>query len=453
MRHAARDAEPVQPDELSYDLAGEPEIRTADLLRAVGIRAARRARADLLEPLEATVTAVWRLGASFVTDTERHPRVAALTARGEAARTEVEQSARENVRRLLRWSVERVLAALDLTQLVLVHVDLDELAAGIDVDAVVARTDLDAAVGALDLDGLLARIDLDALLQRIDLDELASRVDLDSIVSHVDLDAVLRRVDLDALASRIDVGALVSQVDPDAVVARVDLDAVLGRLDLAALAREVLDAIDLPEVMRQSSGAVSSQAAQVLRTEGMHADDSVARFVDRVLHRSPRADGGNRSSAALSAGPGGPPGPGLPVDVRVQVVHDDRPEDDVLHGAASGADPAPQQSDGQDHAGEGPEQRPDPAEPGLSGRPDPQAEQARAVGTARRGPGNGQVQDGEPQEDERRDHEPGVRPAEAQRGPGEPDARGAQVESQGEQDDDGSVHAGGQHAGDHAGVG
>jgi hypothetical protein len=30
---------------------------------------------------------------------------------------------------------------------------------------------------------------------------------------------------------------------------------------------------------------VSSQAARVVRTEGMHADESVARFVDRLLGR------------------------------------------------------------------------------------------------------------------------------------------------------------------------
>jgi hypothetical protein len=39
-------------------------------------------------------------------------------------------------------------------------------------------------------------------------------------------------------------------------------------------------------VLRESRSAISSQAAQVVRTEGMNADDSVSRFVDRVLRRS-----------------------------------------------------------------------------------------------------------------------------------------------------------------------
>jgi hypothetical protein len=65
----------------------------------------------------------------------------------------------------------------------------------------------------------------------------------------------------------------------------VDVEAVLDRLDLAAIARQVLEAIDLPGILRESTGAVSSQAARVVRTEGMHADESVSRFIDRVLRR------------------------------------------------------------------------------------------------------------------------------------------------------------------------
>jgi hypothetical protein len=74
-------------------------------------------------------------------------------------------------------------------------------------------------------------------------------------------------------------------VDPDAVVARIDVEAVVGRLDLAGITREVIAAIDLAEILRESTGAVSSQAARAVRTEGMHADESASRFVDRLLRR------------------------------------------------------------------------------------------------------------------------------------------------------------------------
>ena len=68
-------------------------------------------------------------------------------------------------------------------------------------------------------------------------------------------------------------------------MARVDIEAALARLDLAGIARQVIEAIDLAEIIRESAGVVSSQAARAVRTEGMHADDSVARFFDRVLRR------------------------------------------------------------------------------------------------------------------------------------------------------------------------
>jgi hypothetical protein len=319
------------------ELADDPAVRGVDLLLALGVGAVRRVRAGVVDPVAATATGLAQLSARIISDEERHPRLADLTSRGEQIRMELERSAKESARGLLRWTVEHVLAALDLTTLVLLHVDLDALAAGIDVDAVVARTDIDAVIENLDIDAVAASLDLNSLLARIDLEAVLSRVDLNavldgvdlqallaridveavlaqvdlntvldgvdvpallaridpnSLVSRVDLDTVLARVDLNEVASRINLDAILQRVEPDAIIARVDIDAVLERLDLAALAREVIDAIDLPDVIRQSSGAVGSQAARVVRAEGMQADDSVARFVDRVLRRQvppPRA--------------------------------------------------------------------------------------------------------------------------------------------------------------------
>jgi hypothetical protein len=288
----ARDAVEVHEDEVWRELADDPAIRGVDLLLAVGVGTARRVRARVVEPLAATATGLVQLGARIISDEERHPRLADLTSRGEQLRSELERSAKESVRGVLRWTVEHALAALDLTTLVLQHVDLDALAAGIDVDAVVARTDIEAVIQSMDLNAVAALMDLDALISRIDLAAVLARVDLNAVLDAVDLQAVLARVDMNEVAARIDVDAILQRVEPDAVVARLDIDALLERLDLAALAREVIDAIDLPDVMRQSSGAVSSQAARVVRAEGMQADDSVARFVDRVLRRSvppPRA--------------------------------------------------------------------------------------------------------------------------------------------------------------------
>jgi hypothetical protein len=119
----------------------------------------------------------------------------------------------------------------------------------------------------------------------VDVDAIVDRVDVDAIAATIDLDAVVARVDLDRAAARLDLGAILQRVDPDVVVDKVDVQAVVGRLDLTALTREVIAAINLAEVVRESTGSVSSQAARVVRTEGMQADETVSRWVDRVLRR------------------------------------------------------------------------------------------------------------------------------------------------------------------------
>jgi hypothetical protein len=294
----------MRDDGVWRELADDPSISGTDLLLAIGLGTARRMRERVVDPLAVTATALVQLGARIVTDEEQHPRLANLTSRGEQLRTDLEESAKESLRAVLRWTVEHALAALDLTTLVREHVDLDALAADLDVDAVVARADIDGVIAGMDLDAVAAHLDVNAVVSRVDLEAVLSRVDLnavlagldlqtllaridpDSIVSRVDLDSVLSRIDLNEVASRIDLDAIVKRVDPDEVVARMDIDAVLQRLDLGALAREVIETIDLPEVMRTSSGAVASQAARAVRADGMRADDSVAGFVDRVLRRS-----------------------------------------------------------------------------------------------------------------------------------------------------------------------
>jgi hypothetical protein len=270
---------------------------------AVGAGVARLARAAVVDPATATAAAMLRLGWQLAPGVAGHPLLAELATGVERARNRLEHAAADALRTLLRRVVDASLTAIDLTELVRAHVDLDALAAELDVDAVIARADVDAVIARTDLDAIVRTIDLDAIVGRIDIEAIVKTIDLDAIVKTVDLEAIVDRVDLDRVATRIDVDAIISRVDidqiasgidldaivariePDTVVARVDVEAVLDRLDLAAIARQVLENIDLPGILRESTGAVSSQAARVVRTEGMHADESVSRFIDRVLRR------------------------------------------------------------------------------------------------------------------------------------------------------------------------
>jgi len=238
-------------------------------------------------------------------------------ARGRALRAEWAVLLARTAGHVAREVVAVVLPALDLTALVLKHVDLDRIAAALDLDAAVARVDLDAAVARVDigpivdrvdLDGIVARVDLDAAVARVDIGAIVDRIDLDAVAARIDVEAIAARLDLDRLAAGLDVTAVVDRVDLDAVaaridadrvVARVDLDAVVARLDLVGIAQSVIDAIDLPEIVRESTGALSSDAVRAVRTESRRADDRVAGLFDRLLRRNPYPDGPPAGAPAL----------------------------------------------------------------------------------------------------------------------------------------------------------
>ncbi|MEV4596736.1 hypothetical protein AB0K15_04980 [Amycolatopsis sp. NPDC049253] len=85
--------------------------------------------------------------------------------------------------------------------------------------------------------------------------------------------AVLDAVDLPKLLSE--------HVDLDAVLAEVDVAGMVSTLDFG----DLVAAMDLPEVVRQSSGTVAGEAIRGVRGAGVNADDAVARVVGRVLRR------------------------------------------------------------------------------------------------------------------------------------------------------------------------
>jgi hypothetical protein len=98
-----------------------------------------------------------------------------------------------------------------------------------------------------------------------------------SIASVVEI--VFNRIDLTQLViERVDVNRIIQE--------RVDVDGVIKRADVAGVARDVLDQIDLPEIIRDSSGTMAAETVESLRLRGMDADRSLSRLVDRVLHRT-----------------------------------------------------------------------------------------------------------------------------------------------------------------------
>ncbi|HEX5512400.1 MAG TPA: hypothetical protein VFX41_11850, partial [Actinomycetales bacterium] len=83
----------------------------------------------------------------------------------------------------------------------------------------------------------------------------------------------------------------VARVDLDRAAARLDLDPILERADVVGLARYIVEAIDLPEIIRSSTGSMTSEVVHGVRAQSADADEAVQRVVDRVLRRRSRRDG------------------------------------------------------------------------------------------------------------------------------------------------------------------
>ena len=247
--------------------------------------------------------------------TERlHPAriVEALADRGRAARTSTGADLNQIIAAVVPPVVYEVLDNLDITALVLDRVDIDTLVSAVDVEAIVDRVDIAAIVERLDIDAIVSNVDIDAIVRKVnidaiasqldidaivsrvdvetivsqlDIDAIVSRVDVDAIVSQLDVDAIVSQVDLDAIANRIDLDAIVERIDVDAIVSRVDVDAVVRRLDLVGLAEEVVNGIDLPEIIRESTGSMASDVVRDVRMQSIDADVAIARLIDRILRR------------------------------------------------------------------------------------------------------------------------------------------------------------------------
>ena len=60
---------------------------------------------------------------------------------------------------------------------------------------------------------------------------------------------------------------------------------VRERVDLIGLADEVVAGIDLPTIIRESTGGVTAEVMGDVRSQGERADDVVSGLVDRILGR------------------------------------------------------------------------------------------------------------------------------------------------------------------------
>jgi len=113
----------------------------------------------------------------------------------------------------------------------------------------------------------------------------------DAIISRIDLtDIVVRQVDLQSIILRaldeIDITQIViDRVDVDEIVGKTDLDAVIDRIPMLQIADYIIEEIDLPQIIRESTGGVALDAFTTTRVSAIRADEIISTMVDTVLLR------------------------------------------------------------------------------------------------------------------------------------------------------------------------
>lgn len=118
------------------------------------------------------------------------------------------------------------------------------------------------------------------------VDAIVSRVDLtDVVISQVDL----RRVVESALAELDLTQIVLDQVDVNRIVDAADIDSIVDRVPMVQIADYVIEEIDLPQIIRESTGGIAMDAFTSTRFSAVRTDDVLSRIVDTVLlRRRPR---------------------------------------------------------------------------------------------------------------------------------------------------------------------
>jgi hypothetical protein len=118
----------------------------------------------------------------------------------------------------------------------------------------------------------------------------------DAIISRIDLtDVVLQNVDLRSIVLRaldeIDITEIVlDRVDVDAIVGRADIDAVIDRVPMLQIADYIIKEIDLPQIIRESTGGVALDAFTTTRVSAIRTDEIISKVVDTILLRRRERD-------------------------------------------------------------------------------------------------------------------------------------------------------------------
>jgi len=118
----------------------------------------------------------------------------------------------------------------------------------------------------------------------------------EAIVSRLNLtEVVLRNVDLHAVVTaaldELDLTQIVvDRVDVDQIVARADIDAVVDRVPMLQIADYIIEEIDLPQIIRESTGGIAMDAFTTTRFSAVKSDEVLSRIVGTLTFRRKGGD-------------------------------------------------------------------------------------------------------------------------------------------------------------------
>lgn len=138
---------------------------------------------------------------------------------------------------------------------------------------------------ALSLAQVTARSLIGALLDRVVppiVDAIIARIDLtDVVISRVDLRAVV-----ESALDQLDLTEIVIQrVDVDQIVAQASIEDVIDRVPMIQIADYIIEEIDLPQIIRESTGGIAMDAFTTTRYSAARTDEFVSKIVDTLLLR------------------------------------------------------------------------------------------------------------------------------------------------------------------------
>ena len=79
---------------------------------------------------------------------------------------------------------------------------------------------------------------------------------------------------------------VVSRLDlTNLVIRNLDVEGILAAVDVDALVEKVLADLDLPAIIRESTGSLAAEAVRGARMTGINVDEAISQAIQRRLFR------------------------------------------------------------------------------------------------------------------------------------------------------------------------